>query len=97
MSTWITGGKDFVITNPTLSTSDTEIKITGAVKSFVIRARTNIGLEFRRDEDDATFWTIKAGETLEGDILLTYTGDTTSIGWVRAVSGTPTLEVIAIF
>ncbi len=90
-------GKDFDITVFAVTTSDTEITLNAPIKSYILRAREDVNIQLRREENDADYFTIFPGETFASDIDFAYATDSVSIGWLRSESGTVNVEVLGIF
>ena len=95
---FVTKGQDYEILNITLSaTVDTEVDPSASprrrAKAFIIQCRTAVDMTIRRANNASQSFTIKSGTVLELDVAL----EAEQGIWIRATSGTPVAEVIAIY
>lgn len=90
-------GSDYEINVFSLSSSDTEIAFTRAVKSFVIQCRDDVDVQVRRNTADSVYWTMKAGSTFSAEVNRSNRTVSTVIGYFRVASGTANLEVMVTF
>lgn len=90
----VNGGTDFEIRNiEANNTTDTPIDFsTRIVNSVVIRCRTAVDLQIRKNQNDADYFTVPSGTTF----TLNAGSRKINAFYVRSASATPTVEVIGI-
>lgn len=98
----VSSGEDYEITNFTVAGSDVELTASRPVKSFIIRERSDTeALQLRRNENDAAYFPITAGETFSANVTRGTRGGVPSaqsytVGWVRTASGASVTVVLLV-
>jgi hypothetical protein len=86
-------GRDFEIRNITVnSSSDTPVDFNSKyINSVVLRARTNVDLYVRRNNGDADYFTVPAGNSFVIDVAIRRSD---KAFFIRSASGNVVVEVL---